>query len=75
MIATFVILFIIICILGAFNGMMFLLLFPVMIILFIISAIIHGRSNNYVKGVKQKEDEDNTLEEHVMFEEFTDHHK
>lgn len=75
MIATFIILFIIICIIGAFNGMMFLLLFPVIIIIFIIFAVIHGKSNSYVQNTELKDDEDNTLEEHFMFEEFTDHRK
>ncbi len=77
------ILFLIFCIMLGFSGMPYMFIFPALFLILVIIGIVDSK-NNKVNGnndyIKKNQDDnsnldDETLEEHIMFTEMTDHHK
>lgn len=73
-----IILVLIISIIAGFSGMTIMFLFPLVFIIILLFVIISGKYNNPTRNIEEASEEDiedNTLEEHFMFTEITDHNK
>lgn len=72
MIASFIILFILICIIAGLNGMPFLFMFPVGMVVIMLVAHIYKDVQDSKHIPNEKEEKE--LEEHIMFTEIDDKH-
>ena len=79
-----IILFLIFCIILGFYGMPYMFIFPCLFLLLVIIGIIDSKKNKFSKdkeSIKNNQKNNNsnldeeTLEEHFMFKEMTDHYK
>lgn len=78
-----IILFLIFCIILGFSGMFYMFIFPGLFVILVIIGIIDSKNNKfsgnkYIENISKEDNsnlDDETLEEHVMFTEMTDHYK
>ena len=84
MVMLIIFLLLLISIILGFNGMLYMFIFPSLFLVLVIVGIIDrknnkvNKDNNYTKNIQEDENtnlDDETLEEHVMFTEMTDHYK
>ena len=84
MVMLIIFLLLLISIILGFNGMPYMFIFPSLFLVLVIVGIIDrknnkvNKDNNYTKNIQENENtnlDDETLEEHVMFTEMTDHYK
>ena len=84
MVMLIIFLLLLISIILGFNGMPYMFIFPSLFLILVIVGITDrknnkvNKDNNYTKNIQENENtnlDDETLEEHVMFTEMTDHYK